>query len=83
VLILPMVFGAFRPPKPDNRICCDTHLIVTGTSFHALDASKLLVLGPREKPWPASVVEKPPNTMGKISTAEVLRLRATKRCVTR
>ena len=30
-----------------------------------------------------SVVEKPPNGMGKISTPGVLRLRATKRCVTR
>ena len=34
-LFLPMLLGAFRPPKPDNRICCDTHLMVTGTSFHA------------------------------------------------
>jgi hypothetical protein len=31
-----MLLGAFRPPKPDNRICCDTHWMVTGTSFHAL-----------------------------------------------
>jgi hypothetical protein len=23
VLILPMLLGAFRPPKPDNRICFD------------------------------------------------------------
>jgi hypothetical protein len=36
MLILPMLLGAFRPLKPDNRICCDTHLMVTGTSFHAL-----------------------------------------------
>jgi hypothetical protein len=34
-LNLPMLLGAFQPPKPDNRICCDTHLMVTGTSFHA------------------------------------------------
>jgi hypothetical protein len=34
--ISPMLFGAFRPPKPENRIYCDTHLMVTGTSFHAL-----------------------------------------------
>jgi hypothetical protein len=27
VLILPMLFGAFRPPKPDNRIWCDTHWV--------------------------------------------------------
>jgi hypothetical protein len=34
VLILPMLIGAFRPPKPDNRMCCDTHLTVTSSSFH-------------------------------------------------
>jgi hypothetical protein len=34
--LIPMLLGAFRPPKPGNRICCDTHLMVTGTSFHAL-----------------------------------------------
>src|ERR1700692_2129275 len=28
VLILPMLLGPFRPPKPENRICCGTHLIV-------------------------------------------------------
>ena len=32
----PMLLGAFRPPKPDNTICCDTHSMVMGTSFHAL-----------------------------------------------
>ena len=32
VPIYPMLLGAFRPPKAD----CDTHLMVTGTSFHAL-----------------------------------------------
>jgi hypothetical protein len=26
-LISPMLLGAFRPPKPDNRICCDTQLM--------------------------------------------------------
>jgi hypothetical protein len=31
-----MLFGAFRPPKPNNRICCNAHLMVTGTVFHAL-----------------------------------------------
>jgi hypothetical protein len=31
-----MLLGAFRPLKPDNRICCDTHLMVTVTYFHAL-----------------------------------------------
>ena len=34
MLISPMLLGAFRPPKSDSRICCDTHLMVTGTSFH-------------------------------------------------
>ena len=29
--IYPLLLGAFRPPKPDNRICCDTHSMVTGT----------------------------------------------------
>jgi hypothetical protein len=29
VLILPMLLGAFRPPKPDIRTCCDTHWMVT------------------------------------------------------
>jgi hypothetical protein len=24
VLVLPMLLGAFHPPKPDSRICCDT-----------------------------------------------------------
>ena len=28
MLNLPMLLGAFRPPKPENRICCDTHLMV-------------------------------------------------------
>ena len=26
MVILPMLLGAFRPPKPDNRMCRDTHL---------------------------------------------------------
>jgi hypothetical protein len=28
-LIYPMLPGAFQPPKPDNRICCDTHWMVS------------------------------------------------------
>jgi hypothetical protein len=36
VLILPMPLGAFRPPKPENRICRGTHLMVTSTSSRAL-----------------------------------------------
>jgi hypothetical protein len=48
----------------------------------------LLVLGPRERPWRvrpvwASVVEKAPNGIGKISILGVLRLRAIKRGVPR
>jgi hypothetical protein len=33
VLILPMLLGAFQPPKPDNKIRCGSHLMVTRTSF--------------------------------------------------
>src|SRR5271154_2116402 len=40
------------------------------------DASKFLVLGPREKPWRARWL-KSPEQHGQISAAEVLRLRAT------
>jgi hypothetical protein len=29
MLILPMLLGAFRPPKPENRICCGTYLMIT------------------------------------------------------
>ena len=36
MLILPMLLGAFQPPKPGNWICCGTHLMVTGISLHAL-----------------------------------------------
>jgi hypothetical protein len=31
LLNLPMLFEAFQPPKPDNKIYCDTHWMVTGT----------------------------------------------------
>ena len=33
VFNLPMLLGAPQPPKPDNRIYCDRHLMVTSTSF--------------------------------------------------
>jgi hypothetical protein len=36
LLISPMRFGAFQPPKSDNRFCCDTHWMVTRTSSRAL-----------------------------------------------
>jgi hypothetical protein len=49
--ILPLILGAFRSLKPNNRVCCDTH-------------------------WMARWL-KAPDSMGKISAAEVLRLRAT------
>jgi hypothetical protein len=65
MLNFPMLPEAFRPQKPDNRICCDTQ-----------DASNFLVLGPREKLCRARWL-KAPGSMGKLSIAEVLRLRAT------
>jgi hypothetical protein len=40
VLILPMLFGAFQPPKPENRILL-RYLMVKGTSFHALQSSSV------------------------------------------
>jgi hypothetical protein len=33
VLISLMQFGPFPPQKPENSTCCDTHLMVTSTSF--------------------------------------------------
>jgi hypothetical protein len=44
-----MLLGAFRPPKPDNRICCDTHSKMLASSW-------FLASGKNERP--ASVVEK-------------------------
>jgi hypothetical protein len=41
MLILPMLLGAFRSPKPENSFCCGMHLMVTGTSFHALQSSSI------------------------------------------
>jgi hypothetical protein len=103
VFILPMLFGAFRPPRPENRIWCDTHLMVTGTSFSctviifhpqvcARSLSSGLIVAPensdvgaghskmlasswlsvpgKDRGGPArcgSVVEKAPNSMGKIA----------------
>ena len=59
----PMLCEAFQPEKPDNRVCCDTHLLHEGHG------------GP--PPLRASVVGKLRTAWGKISTAGVLRLRAT------
>jgi hypothetical protein len=63
MLILPMLLGAFRPPKTDNK--CEYLLAFKAEqALAAIDrsetfpTSKFLVLSPREKPWPASVVEK-------------------------
>jgi hypothetical protein len=46
VLVLPVLLGAFRPPKSNSKICCDTIWMVTGTSFH------------EDRGGPGSVVEK-------------------------
>jgi hypothetical protein len=85
-----MPLGAFRPPKPENRIllryALDGHEVhVTARQSKML---AVLVLGPRERPWRvrqvrASVVEKLRAAMGKISALGVLRLRAIKRSVRR
>jgi len=70
--MLPMLFGAFRPPKLDNVDLGAGHSKMP-TSFwlsapeKACDGSARCGLGG----WKA------PNSMGNISTAEVLRLRAT------
>src|SRR5271156_705904 len=39
-----MLLGAFRPPKPDNRICCDTHWIsqVIPSGWSGLQSDVLL-----------------------------------------
>jgi hypothetical protein len=34
-LNLPNAARSFSTTESDNRICCDTHLMVTLTSFHA------------------------------------------------
>ena len=36
VLIVPMLLGAFRPPKPETGSCSGTHLMATATSVQAL-----------------------------------------------
>jgi hypothetical protein len=68
MLILPMLFGPFRPPKPENRILLRYPLDGHGYIFHPQVAGHskmlaILVLGPREGPWRvrqvrASLVEK-------------------------
>jgi hypothetical protein len=47
VLILPMLLGAFRPPKPDNRICCDRRIEIPAHNPFA--AVKMTIRG---KGWP-------------------------------
>ena len=90
VLILPMLFGPFRPPKPEIQVAGDANVKRACMAAENVDvaAGQVLVFGPRERPWRvpqmrASVVEKVPSGMGKISSLGVLRLRAIKRCVTR
>ena len=36
MLIVPMLLGAFRSPKPETGSCCGTHLMATATSVQAL-----------------------------------------------
>jgi hypothetical protein len=51
VLILPMLLAAFRPPKADNRICCDTHLVVTAhLAMHAQASSHFFIGAPQHLP---------------------------------
>ncbi len=33
---MPMLLGAFRPPKPETESCCGTHLMATVTYVQAL-----------------------------------------------
>jgi hypothetical protein len=72
-LNLPMLLGAFQPPKPDNRICCGTHLMVTG--HNKMQASAWFSAQGKTSVRPRG--RKAPSSMGKLSAAEVLRLRAT------
>ena len=51
MLILPMLFGAFRPPKPESWIWSCANIFVAFKVEQ--DASKFLVLGSRERPWRA------------------------------
>jgi hypothetical protein len=91
-----MLFGPFQPQKPENRIfrryVLDGHGYIFSRNVDIaagrIKMPAVLVFGPRERPWRirqvwASVVEKARNSTGKLSTAAVLRLRATKRCVRR
>jgi hypothetical protein len=79
--ILPMLFGAFRPPKPGKRLLLRYHLMVMGTfsCTNPLLSPGLrgLVLGLRERQWRVPGAgfggAKAPNSMGKISTVGVLR----------
>jgi hypothetical protein len=85
VLIFPMLLGAFQPPSPMTGYC-DTHWMVTGTSFAAAENvnvgaghSKMQqVLGSRPQGktvagplGPGLGGRKVPSGIGKISTAEV------------
>ena len=47
MLTLPMPFGAFQPPRPDSRICCDTHLIprILKRLFHLFTALVFRLVG--------------------------------------
>ncbi len=69
--------------RSPTTICCDTHLMVMGTLFHAQVCAWSLNWGSIVRMTLSFFAgagfggRKAPNSMGKISTAEVLRLRAT------
>src|ERR1700735_4913593 len=70
--MLPMLFGAFQPPSP--------HRADPSQAFSGAESQKLvgILLCPAPKSTLSSFGgRKAPNSMGNISTAEVLRLRAT------
>jgi hypothetical protein len=49
-LILSMLFGAFRPPGPENRdSCCGKHLNGRGTSLRSRPQGKTLASPAAEK----------------------------------
>jgi hypothetical protein len=92
MLILPVLFGAFHPPSPhragpprsfpgaENQelasvLLCPAPTSTFCTGDHQVRIAADPVVGLR---W-----SKAPSSVGKISIAEVLRLRATKRCITR
>ena len=71
MLILPMLFGAFQPPSPHRA---GPLLFFPGAETKMIECvSQQIILS-------GFGGRKAPNSMGKISTAEVLRLRAARLC---